>query len=97
MRIRMAAAGVNGWDAAELHRRVSKLIDVHYETIRRIWADDRKGEIPYSLLKAIAETTGVSVEFVAGDSVDLPIRAKGLFRDLVTGKLENPLPELAVA
>lgn len=93
MRIRMAAA-IHDWNTAELHRALS--IKVNYETIRRIWADERIEEVPYSLLRAIADATGVEVTFVAGDAdATLPDRAKGLSRNRVLGGLSQPVPALA--
>jgi hypothetical protein len=88
MRIRMAAA-IQGWNVSELHRALP--IEVEYETLRRAWAGERKSEVPYSLLKAIAEACGVEVAFVAGDNVTLPNRARGVSLRWISHSLTQPL------
>lgn len=66
-RVRMAAAGTDLRNAKELHEALTAIgSKVHYETIRRLWAGDRKEELPFTLIEEISEVTGFSTDWLVG-------------------------------
>jgi hypothetical protein len=84
IRIRIAAGAV-GLDAAGLHREMQKrLPKVGYNSIRRLFNDEWKTDIPRTWANEIAHITGFDVDFIEGEPAaplpDWVIFAKGVSR-----------------
>lgn len=102
IRIRMAATGAGYTNAAEFHRALADRYDdaPRYDRVRRIWDGGIKRELPRRLLDQIAELTGFSLPWVAGDpNVELPAslnRVNPRYVKSVVGLMTYP-PLLAAA
>lgn len=100
-RIAMAAAA-SGYSARDLHRELENRMGAaapHYESVRRWLAFEIKRELPKTTLEHVADVTGFSYEWVAGDpNVELPARLNRVnprYLKTLVGRTTHPVPQLA--